>query len=106
MYYIMSPRLLLNANTANIIHADATHKINVQRYPLLIFGTTDKTPDQKFHLIAIMISKHETADDFAFAFKAIGSSMLFVTNTNFSPDSFQLLLEMGLDKYLVKIRRF
>lgn len=85
-YIVTTKRLLHNAKSTNIIHADATNKITVQKYPLLVFGATDKTPDQKFHLIAIMISKHEASEDFEFAFRAIRSAMLFVTNTNFSPE--------------------
>lgn len=85
-YIMTTKRLLHNAKTANIAHTDATNKIVIQRYPLLIFGATDKTPERKFHPIAYMVSKHETADDFAFGFKAIRSAMLFETNTNFSPE--------------------
>lgn len=85
-YIVTTKRLLHNAKGANIIHADATNKITVQKYPLLVFGATDKTPDQKFHLIAIMISKHEASGDFEFAFKAIRNAMLYVTDTNFSPE--------------------
>lgn len=85
-YVVTTKRLLLNASSSNIIHSDATQKIVVQRYPLLVFGATDKTPDQKFHLIAIMISKTETAADFEFGFKSIRSAMLFNANMNFNPE--------------------
>lgn len=85
-YIVTTKRLLLNAQSTDIIHADATNKITVQRYPLLLFGATDKTPDQKFHPIAYMISKQVTADDFAFGFASIRSAMLFVADINFSPE--------------------
>lgn len=84
-YIVTTKRLLRNASSSNLIHTDATQKIVVQRFPLLVFGTTDKTPDQKFHLIAIMITKTETADDFALGFKSIRSAMLFIANVNYSP---------------------
>lgn len=84
-YIVTTKRLLRNASSSNLIHTDATLKIVVQRFPLLVFGTTDKTPDQKFHLIAIMITKTETADDFAFGFKSIRSAMLFIANVNYAP---------------------
>lgn len=84
-YMVTTRRLLLNAKSSDIIHSDATNKITVQKYPLLVFGATDKTPDQKFHLFAIMISKRETADDFAFGFATIRCNMLMVADVNFSP---------------------
>lgn len=42
-YLVSTKRLLAMAIDAEIIHADSTMKITIQGYPLLAFGTSDKT---------------------------------------------------------------
>lgn len=78
-------RLLANSARSIILHADTTYKIVIQRYPILNFGTTDKDNTQHFHLMAMMISKYERTDDFAFAFKALKDGVLRITGVEFKP---------------------
>lgn len=71
---------------ANIIHADVTYKLTREKYPALIFGTTDKDSIQHFHLLGIVISKHEKAADFEFGFKAIKDGIAKIADVNFAPN--------------------
>lgn len=67
--FITTKRLIGNAADKEILHADATYKLNFRGYPLLVFGTTDA--QRAFHIIGLGISYGETADEYAFCFKAI-----------------------------------
>ena len=48
---------------------DATYKLTVIGYPLLVFGTQNN--DHKFKLVALTLSRHEREKDFSFALLAI-----------------------------------
>ena len=54
-----------------VFHVDGTYKLIKNRFPLIVFGRSDL--QGQFHLIAICITSHETADDYAFFFKLISS---------------------------------
>lgn len=84
-FFVTTKRLLANSSNSDIVHADATHKVVIQRYPILNFGTTDKDNVQHFHLLGIMVSKHECTADYEFAFKAIRDGILRVTGKPFKP---------------------
>lgn len=68
---VSTKRLLVNSSQSKIIHADGTYKLNIQKYPVLVFGTTDLDSTQHFHLLALMLCKTEATDDFEFGFKAV-----------------------------------
>lgn len=86
-FIVSTKRLLRNSINSKIIHSDATHKMTIQKYPILVFGTTDQDYQQHFHLIGIMVTKGETAADFAFGFNAIKKGMLLVEpETVFKPN--------------------
>lgn len=61
------------------------YKLNVQRWPLLVFGTTDLDSTQHFHMVALMLCKNETEDDYRFGFNAIKTAMDRVHNRLFEP---------------------
>lgn len=82
-YIISTRRLLQNSANSNVVQADATHKIIVQRYPVLVFGTTDM--DHKFHLLGVMVSKTETSADFEFGFRAIREAIWLIERIDFNP---------------------
>lgn len=82
---ISTKRLLLNSAESQIIHEDGTYKLNVQRYPILVFGTTDRDSTQHFHLMALMLCKTETKDDYAFGFKAIKNDIRRIHDKSFDP---------------------
>jgi hypothetical protein len=60
---ITSKALLDNIHKSEIFHLDATYKIIKYGFPLIVFGVTDIR--RQFHLIAFMITSHETQIDFA-----------------------------------------
>lgn len=84
-YIVTTKRLLINSAKSKILHADATYKIVVQRFPILNFGTTDQDNSQHFHLMAMMMSKYERRADYAFAFKSLEEGVKRVANEVFSP---------------------
>lgn len=83
---VSTKRLLANSSQSKIIHADGTYKLNIQKYPVLVFGTTDLDSTQHFHLLALMLCKTEATDDFEFGFKAIQNAMEKINKTKFEPD--------------------
>lgn len=83
--FVTTKRLLMNSANSELICADSTHKMVVQRWPILVFGTTDLDTQQHFHMLGMMISKTETKSDFAFGFKAIKDGMLNLLNKEFAP---------------------
>lgn len=85
-FFVTTKRLLQNASESKIICADSTKKMVVQRYPVLVFGTTDNDTIQHFHLIGIMVSTFEKTEDFAFAFKTIQTGMDRVFSIDYLPD--------------------
>lgn len=70
-FLVTTQRLLTNSAVSNIICTDSTHKIVIQRYPIIVFGTTDLDANQHFHLLGVLISRFEQSDDFEFGFKAL-----------------------------------
>lgn len=84
-YIVTTKRLLMNSAQSKIIHADATYKIVIQRFPVLNFGTTDQDNTQHFHLMAMMVSNYERKADYAFAFKALRNGVKSVTDNLFNP---------------------
>lgn len=85
-FIVTTKRLLLNSANSKIVHADATQKMIIQRYPVLVFGTTDLDTTQHFHLLGIMVSKYERTDDFKFGFDAINAGIMQVANVKFDPN--------------------
>lgn len=69
----------------NVLHTDATYKLNFIGYPLLVFETTDG--HCSFHVIGLGISYSETGEDFAFCFKAIKGTAFRVLGTEVKFDT-------------------
>lgn len=84
-FLITTKRLLLNSEESNIIHADTTYKMTIQRYPIIVIGTTDLDTSQHFHLLGFMFSRTQNADDFGFAFRTINEAMKKVAHITFAP---------------------
>lgn len=85
-FIVTTKRLLSNSANSKIVHADATQKMVIQRYPVLVFGTTDLDATQHFHLLGIMVSKFERTEDFKFGFDAINAGIQKVANVKFDPE--------------------
>lgn len=84
-FIVTTKRLLRNAANSNIVCADATHKLVIERYPVLVFGVTDLDSTQHFHLLGIMVSKFERTEDFQFGFQAIKEGIQKIANIEFAP---------------------
>lgn len=70
-FIITTKRLLINSAASDVICADSTHKIVIQRYPIMVISTTDNDTQQHFHLLGMLISKFERSDNFEFAFRSL-----------------------------------
>lgn len=53
----------LYAGETLMLHVDATHKVTLNGYPLIIVGLSDK--NGHFHLISISVSSHQNEDAYA-----------------------------------------
>lgn len=84
-YVATTKPFLMNAAKADNICADSTKKVIVQKYPVIVFGSTDKDSTQHFHLLAVMVSKFEKSSDFEYGFNAIKNGILRVCNEIFEP---------------------
>ena len=72
---VISTRRLLSLKKKSVlVQTDATYKLTWQGYPFLLVGTSDA--DKVFHPFAVAITKGETAEDFAFIFRALYESDL------------------------------
>lgn len=95
-FIVTTRRLLENAAKSKNIRADATHKMIVQNYPVLGFGASDLHAEpQRFHLIAMMVSKFERTDDFAFGFSAIKDGIQQVSNSTIAFEPSYLMADAG-----------
>lgn len=82
--FATTKRLLLNSINADCIHADGTYKLNIQNYPILTVGTTDKT--QRFHLLGMAVVAHERTEDYQFIFDAVQDTIQKITiDKNIAP---------------------
>lgn len=81
--FVSTPRLLRYSTSADIIHADGTYKITVEKHPLLIVGTTDKT--RRFHLIGIALATKERSQDYEFLFDSVKRGMSMVAEKVINP---------------------
>jgi hypothetical protein len=54
---------------ANHTAADITYKLTWINYPVLMCGTTDE--NKSFESFGLMLSKHETQEEFAFMFQSV-----------------------------------
>lgn len=75
--FISTKTLLRNAANATTLNADGTHKITIEKLPLIVIGCTDVKG--KFHLIGVGITNKETTDSYAMCFNAICSGVQRVT---------------------------
>lgn len=82
-FFVSTPRLLRMAAKAKNIHADATHKLTIERVPLLIVGSTDMS--RKFHLIGITLASNETTQDYTFTFNAVKVGVQKITGFEIEP---------------------
>lgn len=67
-----------------VLHMDATYKLNVNEFPVLILGLSDA--QQQFHLLSISVMSHHTEAQYRevlHAFKRV--IMHVVPDINFSP---------------------
>lgn len=76
-------RLLGLAKLNDRIHVDGTYKLNWNKFPVLVAGTTDQ--DGKFHPYGIGVSSSETTEDFTFLFKAIADGFERVHGQQYRP---------------------
>lgn len=67
--FFTTKRLISFTARANHIAADETYKLTRLNFPLLMCGTTDK--NRSYHPFGVMLSKHETHEEFAFMFDTV-----------------------------------
>jgi hypothetical protein len=87
----------------NYLQADATYKINLNRYPLIIVGTSDR--DRCFHPSGVALCSGEQHSDYAFVFNAVKTACQAIYGITFNPHfllavELMLLLLMDLKKFL------
>lgn len=66
---ISTRRSLSLIRRSRLVQIDATYKLIWQGYPVIIVGTSDA--NHVFHPFAVAVTKGETAEDFAFVFRAV-----------------------------------
>lgn len=81
--FVSTRRLLQMASLARNLHADSTHKVTVEKLPLIAIGSTDM--NRTFHLIGLTISNHEKTDDFEFSFNAVKCGINQITGIDIQP---------------------
>lgn len=81
--FYSTKRLLYTALSAHAIHIDATYKIVIQGYPILIIGVTDF--DKHFHLSGLAICTNESSADFQFMFETLMYGVQLVTEQDIRP---------------------
>lgn len=81
--FYSTKRLLSNALKSKVIHADGTHKIIVQGYPILVIGISDC--DKRFHLCGIGITSSERTEDFKFLFESLQIGVINACNEDINP---------------------
>lgn len=81
--FVTTPRLLRMASIAKNIHADATHKVTLEKLPLIVLGSTDMS--KRFHLIGFTITNHETASDYEFTFRSLRLGVHKITGQQIEP---------------------
>ncbi len=74
--------MLSFCDNTTYIQADATYKISLNGFPLLVLGTSDA--DRHFHPFGVALCSTEKQQDFAFAFNTI-KHWCEVLNFNFLP---------------------
>ena len=68
--FISSKHLLSIASKhLKVLHADATYKLTLLGYPVLIIGTSDM--DKVFHPLGISLCTDEKSEDFQFIFASL-----------------------------------
>ncbi len=66
-----------------LLCADFTYEINLHRYPIVVLGTCDK--DWVTHPLAIGVCSGQSAKDWEWAFRALGSCVLLATGNICKP---------------------
>lgn len=82
-FFISTRRLLSEAANAEVVHADATHKVTTEKSVLIAVGVTD--PNKAFHFVGLTLANHEATDDYALTFNALKSGVRSVTGINMKP---------------------
>ncbi|CAF0764771.1 unnamed protein product [Brachionus calyciflorus] len=79
--FFTTKRLISYTRNAKFIAADATYKLTWLNYPVLLCGTTDF--NKAFHPFGVMLSKHETHEEFSFMFQTIRELAQKIYSFNF-----------------------
>lgn len=79
-------RLLQTAAVAKNWHVDTTYKMVIQGFPVSVLGCTDM--DRRFHLLGIMLSTNQRAQDFAFLFECINTNTIKIMDVHVTPEVF------------------
>lgn len=102
-YIVTTKRFLMNAIKSNNLCADATKKIIIQKYPVLVFGTTDFDATQHFHLVAVMVSKYEREADFEFSFAALKNGVQRILHHVYQPKMIMRDAALAIHNGFVKV---
>lgn len=82
-FCVTTKRLIRQAAEADIIHADATHKVTNEKLLLPIIGTSDG--NKQFHLIGLMVTTSESAEAYRIGFESIKDATEAITGEPMKP---------------------
>ena len=68
--------LLMATNETAIYHIDCTYKMFSNRFPVLIFGRSDK--GGRFFLMVVCLLSHETKEDFAMFYRLLKNLLMLL----------------------------
>ena len=80
---VSTKRLLESAVNAQVLCADATHKLNWNGFPTILVGTIDK--GRHFHPFGIALSSHERTEDFSWVFQELKKAIELAIDITFEP---------------------
>ncbi|GAB0098328.1 hypothetical protein DMENIID0001_140470 [Sergentomyia squamirostris] len=72
-----------SAMKSHFLQTDSTHKINHEKYPLVLVGTFDR--HKIFHFIALALIRSESQNDYEFIFSAIKDSVEKISGALYLP---------------------
>lgn len=72
-FIVSTIRLLQNTVNRQNVCSDGTYKVTWQGFPLIGVGFLDRT--QRFHIIALCLTAHESAIEYSFVFKSVQNAV-------------------------------
>lgn len=82
-FLVTTRRLVQMAANAEIIHADATHKVTTEKIPLPIIGTSDG--NKQFHLLGVLVATTESSEAYKIGFESLRDAAQIVNGEPMTP---------------------